>query len=83
MQTERFALPNLLAGENLVAELIQDAVTPERIAAEVGALLGDPARREALAARFTAMHEALRQQADRKAAAAVLELVGRLPEPLS
>ena len=83
MQTERFALPNLLAGENLVAELIQDAVTPERIAAEVGALLGDPARREALAARFAAMHEALRRQADRKAAAAVLQLVGRLPEPLS
>lgn len=83
MQTERFALPNLLAGENLVAELIQNAVTPERIAAEVGALLGDPARRAALAARFAAMHEALRQQADRKAAAAVLELVGRLPEPLA
>lgn len=83
MQTERFALPNLLAGENLVAELIQGAVTPERIAAEVGALLGNAARCEMLAARFGAMHELLRRHADCRAAEAVLELVGRLPEPLS
>jgi lipid-A-disaccharide synthase len=83
MKTEHFALPNLLAGETLVPELIQDAVTPERIAAEVGALLGDRVRRDALAARFAAMHESLRRQADRRAAAAVLELVGRMPEPLA
>lgn len=83
MKIERFALPNLLAGETLVPELIQDAVTPERIAAEVSALLGDPARREALAARFAGMHQTLRRHADRKAAEAVLALVGRLPEPLA
>ena len=45
--------------------------------------IAEGARRAALAARFAAMHEALRRQADRKAAAAVLQLVGRLPEPLS
>lgn len=83
MQTDHFALPNLLARERLVAELIQGDVTPERIAAELGALLGDPARREMLAARFGSMHELLRRHADRRAAEAVLELVGRLPEPLA
>jgi len=83
MKTARFALPNLLAGESLVPELIQDAVTPQRLAAEAGALLGDRPRREALAARFADLHDSLRRQADRRAAEAVLALVGRLPEPLA
>jgi lipid-A-disaccharide synthase len=83
MRTRRFALPNLLAGEDLVPELMQEAATPERIAAEVGALLRDPARRAALTGRFAAMHAMLRQGADRRAAAAVLDMLGRLPEPLA
>ena len=81
MKTRHFALPNLLAGEALVPELIQEAATPERMAAEVGALLGDRARREALVERFAVMHDTLRQHADRRAAEAVLALAGRLPEP--
>jgi lipid-A-disaccharide synthase len=83
MRTSRFALPNLLAGEELVPELMQDAATPERIAAEVGALLLDPARRAALTGRFAVMHAMLRQGADRRAAEAVLDMLGRLPEPLA
>jgi lipid-A-disaccharide synthase len=83
MRTSRFALPNLLAGEDLVPELMQEAATPERIEAEVGALLRDPARRAALTGRFAVMHATLRQGADRRAAAAVLDMLGRLPEPLA
>ena len=83
MRTTRFALPNLLAGEDLVPELMQEAATPERIEAEVGALLRDPARREALTGRFAVMHAMLRQGADRRAAEAVLDMLGRLPEPLA
>ena len=83
MQARHFSLPNILAGEQLVPELIQDDATPDRIAAEASALLDDPARRAGLMARFTAIHETLRQGADRRAAEAVLALTGRLPEPLA
>jgi lipid-A-disaccharide synthase len=82
MKTLHFALPNVLAGEALVPELIQDAATPERIAAEASALLSDTSRRAHLVARFGELHEALRQGADRRAAEAVLTLCGRLPEPI-
>ncbi|MFU8896417.1 MAG: lipid-A-disaccharide synthase [Gammaproteobacteria bacterium] len=83
MQTERFALPNLLAGEALVPELIQHAATAERIAHEVGALLNNPGRRDELESRFAELHDTLRQDADRSAARAVLRMLGRLPEPLA
>jgi len=36
-----YAMPNLVAGERIVPELIQDDFTPERVAAEVTALLTD------------------------------------------
>lgn len=81
MRTTRFALPNLLAGEDLVPELIQEDANPQRIAAELSGLLKNVARRAELEARFAAMHATLRQGADRRAAEAVLSLLGRLPEP--
>ena len=34
-----FSLPNILAGEGILTELLQDAVTPERISAEVTHIL--------------------------------------------
>jgi lipid-A-disaccharide synthase len=83
MKIKHFALPNLLAGEALVPELIQEAVTPPRLASETMALLDDAPRRARLVHRFTELHELLRQGADRRAAEAVLELTGRLPEPLA
>ena len=83
MKTSYFALPNVLAGEALVPELIQDAATPERIEAAVSALLADGPRQARLRACFAVQHELLRQNADRRAAEAVLALVGRLPEALA
>jgi lipid-A-disaccharide synthase len=83
IKTRHFSLPNVLAGEALVPELIQDAATPERIEEAVSALLADGPRRAGLRRRFAALHEMLRQGADRRAAEAVLALVGRLPEPLA
>jgi len=82
MKTRRFALPNVLAGEDLVPELLQEAATPERIAGEVSALLGDAARRAHVVARFAELHETLRQDADRRAAEVVLRLVNRWPSGL-
>lgn len=83
MQTENFSLPNLLAGETLVPELIQDAATPERIAAEAAALLDDAPRRARLEARFAELHQLLRRDADREAADAVLAMAGRLPPAIT
>jgi lipid-A-disaccharide synthase len=79
MQTGLYSLPNLLAGEALVPELIQEEATPEKIAAAAAALLDDPAGRERLQQRFGELHELLRQDADRQAAEAVLAMAGRVP----
>lgn len=79
LTTQYFALPNLLAGEALVPELLQEQATPGHIAAAAGSLLDDPARCAALQARFAEMHDLLRQDADRCAAEAVLAMAGRVP----
>jgi lipid-A-disaccharide synthase len=42
-----FALVNILAGRGIVPELLQRQASPERMAAEVNRLLGDPAARDA------------------------------------
>jgi lipid-A-disaccharide synthase len=81
LSTQYFALPNLLAGESLVPELIQEQATPEGIAGAAAALLDDPARCAALQARFGEMHALLRRDADRCAAEAVLAMAGRVPPP--
>jgi lipid-A-disaccharide synthase len=52
-------LPNIVAGEPFLPELIQGDCTPARIAAELRALLSDPERRDALAARCRSLRETL------------------------
>jgi lipid-A-disaccharide synthase len=79
IRIRQFALPNLLAGEELVPELLQEAATPEALGEALQAFLEDPERCRALAGRFAGIHRALRRNADRRAAEAVLGLVGRLP----
>jgi lipid-A-disaccharide synthase len=70
-------LPNILAGEALVPELLQEQATAARISEAVGALLGDPIRRAALTERFTAMHRELRRETATLAADAILEAARR------
>lgn len=72
-----FSLPNLLAGERLVPEFLQEAVSGERLSAALQAELADPARREFLARRFRAIHESLRCGGAERAADAVLELLAK------
>lgn len=66
------SLPNLLAGRLLVPELIQDAATPEALAATLTPLLDDGSVQTEP---FDAIHRALRQDASAQAAEAVLALM--------
>jgi len=75
LETNRYSLPNVLAGRDLVPELMQGACTPQALAA---ALL--PALRErhppvALLAEYRHLHLELRRDASRSAAAAVSALI--------
>ncbi|WP_455231045.1 lipid-A-disaccharide synthase [Geopseudomonas aromaticivorans] len=68
------SLPNLLAGRLLVPELIQDAATPETLAATLLPLLDDG---QVQTAGFDSIHRTLRRGASERAAEAVLQLVER------
>jgi lipid-A-disaccharide synthase len=69
------SLPNLLAGERLVPELLQDEVTPENLAAALQDWLDNPARQAALVERFAQIHHTIRRDASSQAADAILELL--------
>ena len=72
-----FALPNILAGESLVPELIQDEANAETLAKEALHWLDHPAETSALRRRFNELHERLRCGAGERAAAAVAGLIHR------
>lgn len=76
VRVEHFALPNLLAGERLVPELLQSAVTPVALGNEVLRWLEAPEDRARLRQRFDTLGTALRRQASERAAEVVL---GMLP----
>ena len=65
-------MPNILAGERLVPELLQDDATPAALAAALLALWRDKPARERRLARFREFHELLRQNTAEKAAEAVM-----------
>lgn len=68
-------LPNILAGETLVPEFVQDAATPEAMGTALLAQLDDPAGRRRLAERFERMHHELRCDCASRAAEALLRVV--------
>ena len=71
------SLPNVLAGEALVPELLQEEVTGPNIAAAVDAWLADVEGRQRLHQRFVELHGSLRCQAADTAAAEVTAFLGR------
>lgn len=68
-------MPNILAGEKLVPELLQDEATPQALAGALLALLRDSAARKRQIERFRDFHGLLRQNTAEKAADAVLEVM--------
>ncbi len=68
-------LPNILAGELLVDELMQDAATPDAISKALLALMRDNSRQEHQLEKFIEIHHTLRQDNATKAAEAVLEVM--------
>jgi lipid-A-disaccharide synthase len=80
LRVEYLAMPNLIAGEPIVPELLQEAADPERVADAVQALLEGPARakQESQLAKLRALLS--RGGAARRAAEIAQEMiVGRLP----
>lgn len=75
MQVDRYALPNVLAGEDLAPELMQDDCTPQKLAGAVLRWFADPAAVAALAPRYRELHLALRRDAARAAAAEIGSLL--------
>lgn len=69
------SLPNLLAKQPLVPELLQDDATPESLGAAVLERMEDKQERERLIEAFTELHHTLKQNADEKAAKAISVLI--------
>ena len=72
-------LPNILAREFLVPELLQDAATPQALADALWFQLQDETNRRHLRRRFTEMHHTLLRDTAAESARAVLELIDRSP----
>ena len=70
-------MPNILAGERLVPELLQDEATPAALAAALLALLRDQAAQKRQVERFHEFHHLLRQNTAAKAADAVLGVLNK------
>ncbi|MDH5330834.1 MAG: lipid-A-disaccharide synthase [Aquincola sp.] len=70
-------LPNILCEAFVVPERIQRDATPERLASDVLAWLDEPARRDAVAARFVELHRLLRRDTARRATDAIAQVLGQ------
>lgn len=73
----QFTLPNLLAGETLIPEFIQDDAEPVAIASELIGLLHDPERCAAIKARFAKLRTELAMNSNERAADALISLTAQ------
>ncbi len=70
-------LPNILAREFLVPELLQHEASPQALAEALWRQMQDGALKEKLVQRFTEMHHSLLRNTAQESAQAVLKLIGR------
>ncbi|HET9032104.1 MAG TPA: lipid-A-disaccharide synthase [Dokdonella sp.] len=73
LKVERYSLPNHLAGRELVPEFMQDRCTPQALAEALRQPLIERQINSTLLAEYTRLHETLRGDGDRSAAAAVVD----------
>lgn len=77
LRTKRFVLPNLLAGRDVVPEMIQEDASVAKIVPVVARLLDDPEARRAQRDAFAAIRSSLGRNAAARAATAVRDLLER------
>ncbi|MDH2998152.1 lipid-A-disaccharide synthase [Pasteurellaceae bacterium LFhippo2] len=79
VKTDYISLPNLLANEPLVAELIQEECNPENLAQHLSKFLSDNpediASKNVLRQRFMQLHQMIQSDADAQAAQAVVDVI--------
>lgn len=75
LKSAHVSLPNVLAGEALVPELLQDDCTAPNLHAALLRWFSDRAAVAALQPRFLAIHESLRRDASASAASAIAALL--------
>ena len=68
-------LPNILCGEFVVPEILQDAATPEALAEATLAWLAAPDKVQALQQRFNALHDELRRDTPKLCADAIQKVL--------
>lgn len=76
VKTKYVSLPNILADEEIVKELLLDECTVENLYREVCVLFDGDNR--LMQSKFTEIHQLIRKDADKQAANAVLNLIERL-----
>ena len=82
VKVDRFAMPNLIAGRDIVPELVQDGFTPDRVCAELRAILPQGDARSTMLAGFGEVRRKLHTSdvagsASARAAQAVLAEIGQ------
>ncbi len=82
VKVDRFAMVNLIAGHDVVPELVQDAFTAEQVAAELRKILPEGSARDVMLQGFDEVRHKLRSSgtegsASNRAARAVLTVLGQ------
>lgn len=77
VKVERFAMPNVIAGREILPELVQDAFTAERVVGELKRLLPEGGDRQRMMQEFSEVRQRLKvgasdHNASRRAARAIL-----------
>lgn len=79
LKVDRYALPNVLAGQDLAPERMQHDCTPEKLASAIRQWFAHPDCLPGLQAEYLRLHLALRQDASARAAEAVADLLHPSP----
>jgi len=75
IKSDHYSLPNVLAGEMIAPELMQEACTPARLSHALLTWLTEPDTAAALQPRYLQLHQMLRQNASHSAATAIAGLI--------